>query len=163
MTPFAEITAADWTVIIGAVFLGLTQLLSTWIAYLKSCRIEAQTAAVADKVDVAAAKATEASVAAKVAKATAATATAVVAKKLDDLSSTGQQRTEIARETLEVAKQVHALSNGGKGVTLTSLAEQAERIAALTGHPDDLAAAEARRKLADDHAAAMKAAYAKPQ
>jgi len=145
MTPFAEMTATDWTVVVGAVFIGLTALLNIWITHLKSSRLEA-------KADVAANAAEDAARLARVATDTDAHRSAVVSRKLDCLSSDGQERAAIGKENLEVTHKIYVLSNGEKSALLAGMAARSKHLADATGSQEHKTLAAIDAANADDHA-----------
>jgi len=127
---FADIDATGWSVIIGAVFLGLIQLATLFVNYFREKAKIKREQELADRVEAVKA---QAEVAAKLLK----TNTAANVNKLDAIAVTGEK--------------THALVNSAMAAQLRVTAVALRRIADVSGNAADMEAAELAEKNLADH------------
>lgn len=166
---FAELSAEGWTLVIGAVFFGVMRVFSMWLDYNREIAKAARDAATAAKVEdvktqltrtdattaqklneVARTVAEESrGVAGKVAEVKGALDATTEHHKLHE--ETAAQSARKLTEMESVIVETHALVNSNMAVQLKISAVALRRIADLTKHAGDIAAADMAETLLKRH------------
>lgn len=126
----AIIDAPGWSIIIGAVFLGLIQLATLLLSYLRESAKIKRDALAAEKVEAVRVQA------------------AAAAVKVGEVKTVLEFTTQKTDKKLD---SIHTLVNSSMGKQLAIAASLSRRIALLTGKPEDNASADEAERLLKDH------------